>query len=328
MTTITDHEADRVARITWSHITEPGEGLPSELINSLGAAGALAAVLDLSQRDTLVPFVAQFFSATDSEHPVELYAQRALDKWAARHSAADLSKPIPHGVQALIPGDEHWPTQLDELDVAMRPIMLWVRGDASLLASRSVAIVGARACTSYGEHVTMEIAQDLARAGITVISGASYGIDGMAHRATLAAGGKTVAVMASGVDRAYPAGNTELIELIAATGALVSELPPGSTPTKHRFAMRSLLITALSSAVVVTEAGFRSGALSTVGYTDFIERPVGAVPGPITSAASAGTNHLIRERVAVLVSSGADVLALLTTEQETNEQFADLKEQS
>lgn len=306
MTTTTDHEANRAARITWSHVVEPGDGLANELIDSLGASGALAAVLDPDEREGLTRSLTKSFA----ENEVAIDVQATLNRWVARHRAADADKPIPAGVQTLIPGDEHWPTQLDELGAA-RPIMLWVRGDASLLASRSVAIVGARASTGYGEHVTMEIAQDLADAGVTVVSGAAYGVDGAAHRAALAVGGKTVAVLASGVDRAYPVGHSELIERIAANGAVVSEMPPGSAPTRHRFTMRSLLIAALSSAVIVTEAGFRSGSLSAVTYADYLDKPVGAVPGPITSAASAGTNNLIRDRAAVLVTNGADVLELI-----------------
>lgn len=317
---ITDRDAELMARIAWSHIVEPGDGLANELIDSMGAPAALAAVLDPERRESLAQSLGKSFAK--NEVPIE--ARAVLARWAARYNAADAAKPIAADVQTLIPGDEHWPAQLNELGAA-RPIMLWVRGDASLLSTRSVAIVGARACTSYGEHVTMTIAEDVAHAGVTVVSGAAYGVDGAAHRAALAIGGKTVAVLASGVDRAYPAGNSDLIQRIAAQGAVMSEMPPGSTPTRHRFTMRSLLIAALSRGVIVTEAGFRSGSLSAVTYADYLNKPVGAVPGPITSAASAGTNNLIRDRAAVLVTSGADVLSMIATDEEVHEQT---KEQS
>lgn len=314
--TITDRDAELRARIAWSHIVEPGDGLANELIDSMGAPAALAAVLDPDQRANLGSCLVKSF--IENEVPIE--ARGVLERWAARYSAADAEKPIPTGVQALIPGDEHWPAQLDEL-VSARPIMLWVRGDASLLSSRSVAIVGARACTSYGDYVTTAIAEDVAQTGVTVVSGAAYGVDGAAHRAALAIGGKTVAVLASGVDRAYPAGHSDLIKRIASQGAVVSEMPPDSAPTRHRFTMRSLLIAALAKGVVVTEAGFRSGSLAAVTYADFLGKPVGAVPGPITSAASTGTNHLIRDRAAVLVTSGADVLSMIAVDEEqTKEQ--------
>lgn len=316
--TITDRDAELKARIAWSHIVEPGDGLANELIDSMGAPAALAAILDPEQRSNLGACLVKSFT----ENEVAIEARAVLERWAARYRAADADKPIPADVQTLIPGDEHWPAQLDELNAA-RPIMLWVRGDASMLASQSVAIVGARACTSYGEHVTMTIAEDLAYAGITVVSGAAYGVDGAAHRAALAIGGKTVAVLASGVDRAYPAGHSDLITRIASQGVVVSEMPPGSTPTRHRFTMRSLLIAALAKGVVVTEAGFRSGSLAAVTYADFLNKPVGAVPGPITSAASAGTNHLIRDRAAVLITNAGDVLSMLATNEDVQEQLTE-----
>ena len=319
--TIIDRDAELKARIAWSHIVEPGDGLANELIDSMGALAALAAVLDPEHRQSLAQSLGKSFA--ENEVPIE--ARGVLERWAARYRAADADRPIAADVQTLIPGDEHWPAQLDEL-VSARPIMLWVRGDASLLSSRSVAIVGARACTSYGEHVTATIAEDVAHAGVTVVSGAAYGVDGAAHRAALAIGGKTIAVLASGVDRAYPAGHSDLITRIASQGAVVSEMPPGSAPTRHRFTMRSLLIAALARGVVVTEAGFRSGSLAAVTYADFLNKPVGAVPGPITSAASAGTNHLIRDRAAVLVTSGADVLSMIATDEETHDEL--MKEQS
>lgn len=318
--TINDRDTELKARIAWSHIVEPGDGLANELIDSMGAPAALSAVLDPDQRSNLGSCLVKSFA--ENEVPIE--ARAVLERWAARYSVGDADKPIAAEVQTLIPGDEHWPAQLDEL-AAARPIMLWVRGDASLLSSPSVAIVGARACTSYGEHVSMGIAEDLAHARVTVVSGAAYGVDGAAHRAALAIGGKTIAVLASGVDRAYPAGHSDLIKRIAAQGAVVSEMPPGSTPTRQRFTMRSLLIAALARGVVVTEAGFRSGSLAAVTYADFLNKPVGAVPGPVTSAASAGTNHLIRDRAAVLINNGADVLSMIAAGDEIHEQT---KEQS
>lgn len=320
---MTTNDAERAARIAWARIVEPGDAFANELIDAMGAAEALHTVLDPMQRLSLAASLEKSFAEYDVAHD----PAATLEQWVARHHQPTAGIALPTDTRVVIPGDEHWPTQLDDLATA-RPIALWVRGDASLLATRSVAIVGARACTSYGEHVTTTIAEEVAHARVTVVSGAAYGVDGAAHRAALAVGGKTVAVLASGVDRAYPVGHRELIERIASSGALVSELPPGTAPTRHRFVMRSRLITALSGAVVVTEAGFRSGALHAVAYTEYIDRPVGAVPGPITSAASAGTNHLIRDRAAVLITNGGDVLSMLATEQKTNEQLDDLKERA
>ena len=150
-------------------------------------------------------------------------------------------------MQIVTPADEDWPGQLDDLD-DHAPLCLWVRGDPSILGrlQPSVALVGARAATSYGDHVALELSADLAGGGIPVVSGGAYGIDGAAHRAAMAVGGVTVALLAGGADRAYPAGHTQLIGRMAEVGAVVSEVPCGSAPTKWRFLQRNRLIAALS----------------------------------------------------------------------------------
>ena len=157
----------------------------------------------------------------------------------------------------------------------------------------------------------MELSADLAGHGVSVVSGAAYGIDGAAHRAALTAGGTTIALLAGGADRPYPAGHGELIERIAASGAVVSEAPCGTTPTKWRFLQRNRLIAALSDATVVVEAGWRSGSLNTAAHAAALSRPLGAVPGPVTSAASAGCHRLLREFDARCVTNSADALELL-----------------
>jgi DNA processing protein len=145
---------------------------------------------------------------------------------------------------------------------------------------------------------------------VIVVSGAAYGIDACAHRGALSAGGATVAVLACGVDRPYPRGNEELIERIAAEGAVVSEVPPGSSPTRWRFVTRNRLIAALSGVTVVVEAGWRSGASITAREAGDLGREVAAVPGPVTSATSAGCHRLLREG-AVCVTDVGEVLELL-----------------
>ncbi len=180
----------------------------------------------------------------------------------------------------------------------------------------AVAVVGARASTEYGNEVAGDIAADLAEAGVTVISGAAYGIDAAAHRGALAVRGPTVAVLACGADVTYPRGHDALLGRIADQGLVVSEAPPGDHPTKVRFLARNRLIAALASAVLVVEAAWRSGALNTLNWAGSLQRPGLAVPGPVTSALSAGVHHAIRERRADLVTSGAevrDVLAPLGT---------------
>jgi DNA processing protein len=215
-------------------------------------------------------------------------------------------------IRIVTAADREWPGQLDDLE-EHAPLCLWVRGDTSMLGGLqpSVALVGARAATSYGEHVALELSADLAGGGIPVVSGGAYGIDGASHRAAMAVGGVTVALLAGGAERAYPAGHTQLIDRMTRKGAVVSEVPCGSAPTKWRFLQRNRLIAALSSATVVVEAGWRSGSLNTAAHAAALSRGLGAVPGPITSAASAGTHRLLREFGAQCITSAADIRELL-----------------
>ena len=197
--------------------------------------------------------------------------------------------------------------------------ILWVRGDAGLLGAleRSIAIVGARAATGYGEHVTIEASSGLVDRGFAIVSGAAFGIDGAAHRAALASGGATVAFLAGGVDRFYPSAHETLLTRIVDRGAVVSEVPCGVAPTKWRFLQRNRLIAAASRATVVVEAGWRSGSLNTAGHAAQLGRPLGAVPGPVTSSASAGCHRLIREYDAVCVTSAQEMAELVDPESAT-----------
>jgi DNA processing protein len=216
------------------------------------------------------------------------------------------------GIRLVCPGDPEWPTQLDALAEA-RPYALWLRGEADLryCCLRSVSVVGSRAATAYGAHVGTEMAASLGERGWTVVSGGAYGIDGCGHTGALAADGVTVAVLACGVDYSYPRGHQDLFAGIAAQGVLVSEWPPGRTPTRRRFLIRNRVIGALSGGTVVVEAGLRSGALNTARHARDLGRPVMAVPGPVTSDVSAGCHKIIREWGAVCVTSAHDVIELL-----------------
>jgi len=188
-----------------------------------------------------------------------------------------------------------------------------VRGDRAHLRalSRSIAIVGARAATAYGEHVAMESASGLVDRGVAVVSGAAYGIDGAAHRAALASQGTTIAFLAGGVDRFYPAGHDQLLRAIEERGAVVAEVPPGVAPSRWRFLQRNRLIAAATGATVVVEAGWRSGSINTANHAAQLGRPIGVVPGPITSSASAGCHRLLRESEALCVTSAAEMAQLL-----------------
>jgi DNA processing protein len=219
-------------------------------------------------------------------------AQKVLDK------AASL------GVRFVIPSDADWPEQLADLDT-QSPIGLWVKGSGKLssITADSLAIVGARAATSYGTRIASELGTLAADYERCVVSGAAFGVDAAAHRGALSVNGTTVAVLACGVDVAYPAAHQGLLDRIAATGLIISEVPPGTLARKQYFLIRNRLIAALASQTVVVEAALRSGALSTSNWANAIGRQVWGVPGPITSASSAGVNREIATGQAMLLMS-------------------------
>jgi DNA processing protein len=236
---------------------------------------------------------------------------------------SDSDRVLAAGGRVVVPGDEEWPLRLtwpveamqtSEIKEMAPPWALYVRG-APVLASaveRSVAVVGARAATAYGTHVASELAFALAEAGVTIVSGGAYGIDAAAHRGALVAqAAPTVAVLACGVDVSYPRQHAQLLAQVAATGLLVSEVPPGSSVTRVRFLVRNRVIAGLTVGTVVVEAAHRSGSLSTAARANDIVRKVMAVPGPVSSPQSAGCHTLIRNGGAALVSSAAEVLELL-----------------
>ena len=297
-----DDEAavEMYARVAWSHVAEPGDADAGALIGALGPAVAL---------DTVASSVPTPVGELDG-----LAARHAWARWRPRldGDAVFRSLRAAHRIGAMLitPAASDWPESLNDLG-AHAPVAVWVRGTVDAWRSTAVAIVGARAATSYGEHVAADLAAGIGAYGGAVVSGAAYGVDGAAHRAALAVGSPTVAFLAGGVDRAYPRGNSALIERIAEVGALVSELPPGAAPTKWRFLQRNRLIAALGAATVVVEAGRRRGSLNTAGHAVSLGRPLGAVPGPVTSAASAGCHRLLREYDAVAVTGADDAWELV-----------------
>ena len=291
------------ARVVWSCLVEPGDGVAGRLIAARGGVGALEA-LDADDRD----------GAAAAGIPPREWA-KALQRWRPRADAALVRSALiaaaAAGVGLLVPSDAPWPRRLEDLGDHAPPC-LWVRGDPASIghAEVSLAIVGARAATGYGEHVAAELGAELAAHGVAIVSGAAYGIDGAVHRAALAAGGTTIGVLAGGAERPYPAGNSELIRRIAESGAVVSEAPCGAAPTRWRFLQRNRLIAALGDATVVVEAGWRSGSLNTAGHAADLGRPLGAVPGPVTSPASAGCHRMMRDYGAQCITSAADALEL------------------
>ncbi|MFB6889389.1 DNA-processing protein DprA [Kitasatospora sp. NPDC056327] len=292
-----DPEPERLARAALSRLGEPGDVQLGRWLAGSDALGVVRAI-----RDGTAP-------GPPGPDDARLAAYRA--RMTGLDPVADLERVRAAGGRFIIPGDAEWPSQLDDLG-AGRPTGLWVLGTGSLrlLALRSVAVVGARACTAYGAHVAGDLAAQLAERGWVVVSGGAYGIDAAAHRGALAVGGPTVGVLACGVDVAYPRGNTGLIRRIAGQGLLVSELPPGEHPTRFRFVLRNRVIAALTRGTVVVEAALRSGALSTARRARDLNRHTMGVPGPVTSELSAGVHVLIRGG-ATVVTDAAEIAELI-----------------
>jgi DNA processing protein len=248
----------------------------------------------------------------------ETEARRHLDL-----ADEDLAAAEKVGARLLVPEDAEWPAwqllcldpQIERLHGAGQPLGLWVRGEAPVggLFDQAVSVIGARTATSYGEFVATEVGFSLANAGMTVVSGAAYGIDGAAHRGALKAEGPTVAVLGCGVDITYPAGHSRLLDSIASDGLIVSEYPLGTNPARHRFLVRNRLVAALSTATVVVEAGQRSGTRHTATTAAALGKTVLAVPGPITSAQSVGCHDLIRTDTARLAGSVPEILKAVST---------------
>ncbi|MFJ8538475.1 DNA-processing protein DprA [Streptomyces sp. NPDC093591] len=285
-----------LARVFLSRVVEPGDEVAGRWVREYGVGEV---VRRLQEGTETLPGVS--YKRWDGLRARAVRAEPGRDLAVAREA----------GVRFLCPGHVEWPGQLDDLGDA-RPIGLWVRGRASLRmwALRSVALVGARACTEYGAHMAATLAGGLAERGWVVVSGGAYGVDGAAHRGALGAGGATVAVLACGVDRPYPRGHTQLINRIAEQGLVIGELPPGDHPTPSRFIVRNRVIAALTRGTVVVEAAHRSGSLVTARAAQRLGRHTMGVPGPATSGLSAGVHELLRGD-AVLVTDAAEVVELV-----------------
>ena len=302
-----DARSTLLARVVWSRLIEPGDGVAGALIASLGAASAL----DLVVSNVNAQRVSALAAAGDPGAVLDVRElAAALARWRPRldrsASLTDIDRALACGLRVVSPESDQWPQSLHDLGVHA-PQLLWVRGTPAVLRLPSLAVVGARACTGYGANATAELVDAACASGATIVSGAAYGIDAVAHRAALAAGTPTVAVLAGGAERAYPAAHEPLLARIAEAGAVCSEMVPGAAPTRWRFLQRNRSIAALSGATLVTEAGVRSGSLNTAGHAAELGRDLGAVPGPVTSAASAGCHRLIREYGATLISNGEEL---------------------
>lgn len=274
---------ERGARVAWARLVEPGD---ADVAARIAAAGAEEAWHTVTPGTTVGARMAERLPGLDVERDFQI-AQRL-------------------GARIIIPGDDEWPHGFD--DLAAPPLCLWLQGPADLaeVAARSVSIVGARAATGYGVHVAKDLAAGLAERDFAVVSGAAYGIDGAAHEGALAVDGVTIAFVAGGIERPYPSGHAGLLDHIRSAGLVVSEVPPGSAPTKWRFLSRNRLIATVSQGTVVVEAGLRSGSRNTARLAGEHLRVVCAVPGPVSSAVSAGCHELVRDG-ATLVTDAAEV---------------------
>ncbi|MDQ3155868.1 MAG: DNA-processing protein DprA [Actinomycetota bacterium] len=287
-----------------SLLAEPGDPRLVEMLAHVEPAGVIAALA----KGRRVGGVA----------PPKPWLERAerLDALVA----TTLVKAKAAGLRWLSRADSDWPHQLDDLDhveplngATGAPMGLWLRGkgDLAQLTELSVAIVGARDATTYGAEIAADLAADVSDSGMTVVSGAAYGIDACAHRGALAMGKPTIAVLAGGADVDYPRAHMALLARIAGEGLVVSEQAPGQTPMKARFLSRNRLIAGLTQGTVVVEAARRSGSLNTLNWADQIGRATMAIPGPVTSQASVGAHEAMRTGKAMLVTCGADIVEVL-----------------
>ena len=295
---------------TWEH-GEPDTQL-SEFLNSVGAPAEGESALFSSANGYYTP----------GEHQMsrdkfgKALATRRL-RWNRRMERtlnAEAHMAATCGAWLVTPADPLWPPQLNDLGPA-RPYGLWCRGDSrhllNLASAPSVALVGSRDPSIYGTEATTHLAAELARRGYTVISGGAMGIDIAAHRAALTQQGSdlpTIAFMAGGLDRLYPAQNSDALNMIVDRGLIMSEVSVGNTPTRWRFLERNRLIAALARHTIVVEARWRSGALNTARHAMEIGRTLWAVPGQINSPNSVGTNRLLRDGLAQTLTQAADIL--------------------
>lgn len=233
-----------------------------------------------------------------------------IEKVSKFDADSEFTKISAAGAHLLTPEDLDWPIRVDDLESP--PIALIIKGRRDLFTNPSLAIVGTRNPTPYGVRIAGDFAAGFVDREWDIVSGGAYGIDSAAHRGALVAEGRTIAVIASGIDTPYPSGNSRLFDEICENGAIITEVVPGVPALPHRFLTRNRIIAALSQSTLVVEAAFRSGSLRTARDAAQLLRPVMAIPGPINSPSSEGCHRLIGERAAELVTSVADACELIS----------------
>ncbi len=279
---------DRQARLIISIAGEPGDERVGQAVAEFGAAQAIERWQSGNGAEAMCNSIDRVLNSALIEQAV-----KSLNSVRGRF---------------ITPVDDEWPDSLNDLDTAA-PVGLWCTGEGSLseITHRSLAVVGARSATTYGQRIAHEISVQAAKENVGVISGAAYGIDAAAHRGSLAGQGSTIAVLACGVDVAYPVSHRGLLSTVTDSGVVVSEAPPGAKPHKHRFLIRNRLIAALSQSTVVVEAALRSGSLSTANWAHVLNRQIWGIPGPITSATSAGVHAAIRDNMMKIATNIDDI---------------------
>jgi len=317
------NESNLKAAATWSLLCEPGDSMAGMLRRTLGTEESLFEIrraksaTELASLLPIDPFRAPSFVSTLDD---------SLECWKRRLNIVNVDRSLEViealGGSLLTANSKQWPKGLVDLGDSA-PALLWLIGDRSVLSNQqAISVVGSRIASSYGLEVTKDIVHCAVSKDFAVVSGGALGIDAEAHSSTLEINGQTIAVMAGGLDRLYPPRNIDLFEQIKHSGLLISEMPPGTAPARWRFLQRNRLIAALGNATVVIEAGYRSGSINTAGHANELDRPVGAIPGPINSTRSAGCHRLIKERRAELISTPEDLFELLNFRNGAEEQHS------
>ncbi|MCF4123670.1 DNA-processing protein DprA [Antribacter sp. KLBMP9083] len=287
------------ARVLLALATVPGDEVTGRLVAQHGAVETVRLALGAH--------------APHDDLAVEAWRGATTPKLTMNTFGRAVQATVRAGLVAVFPDSPHWPAGLDDLG-HRAPLVLWAKGDLDLLTARvdqRVALTGSRAATEYGLAVGRDLARELAEREVQVVSGGAFGIDTAAHRGALAFDGPTIAVIPAGLDHTYPAANRDLHARITEHGLLLSELPPSTPVSRSALLARNRIIAALSGATVIVEGATRSGGMHTAGQALALGRPVGAVPGPVTSIASSGPHRLLNQGTARLVTEAADVLDLL-----------------
>jgi DNA processing protein len=294
---------DLVSAATISLVTEPGDRMAGALAKALGRQALLQLLIDGFDPHRVLE---EIYKVSASDYLVDIFGdlpgtisdsrQRWLPRFSKKAVANTLQRAKQLQLSLLLAGDDFWPIGLDDLGEGA-PALIFAQGNLKVLGrlANGVSVVGSRACTEYGAKVTAKLVSELAFHKRPTVSGGALGIDSHVHSQSLRNSLPTVAVMAGGLDRKYPSSNSNLFQVIARNGVLIAELCPGVAPSRWRFLQRNRLIAALTPTTVVIEAGIRSGSIRTANNAIELNRELFAVPGPLTSAASAGTNSLIAE---------------------------------